>query len=471
MPFSSIHFLFIFLPIILILYFVFNIRWWRNSILLLGSCLFFVWSDPTHLHVLIGSVLINYLFGILIENSQKEETITTRVLLVFALVVNLLILGFYKYLGFFNETIQSILNLKINLDVPAFPLGISFFTFSGISYIIDVYQGNEKAERNLLRFGSYIMMFPKLLQGPITRFGQVKNELLNKVFVREEFIQGVRRFIAGLAKKVIIADNHALIADKVFDVNFNSIGAGVAWYGLISYAIQIYFDFSGYSDMAIGVGQILGFKLPENFNYPYISRSITDFWRRWHITLTSWFRTYVFIPLEFSRKKEKFFRQQSNIVLVFLLTGLWHGANWNFIIWGLYFGLILAIEASWLGKILRKSPQFIQHAYSLLLILFGWILFRIIDISKWGSFLNSIIGRNGLSSVETFHSLNILMYIPLTLLAVVLCTPVLKTFENKVEGKGVYARFMLDLGYLLLFVLAIIFIVSNGFSPFVYAQF
>ncbi len=363
------------------------------------------------------------------------------------------------------------MNIKFNLPAQTFPLGISYFTFSGISYISDVYQGVVKAERNPLRFSSYIMMFPKLLQGPITRFGQVKNELLHKVFAREEVLQGVRRFISGLAKKVIIADNHALIANKVFESNFSSIGAGVAWYGLISYAIQIYFDFSGYSDMAIGLGTMLGFKFPENFNYPYISRSITDFWRRWHMTLTSWFRTYVFIPLEFSRKKEKFFRQQSNIIVVFMLTGLWHGANWNFVVWGLYFGLILAIEATWLGKILKKAPVFIQHSYAVLLILFGWVLFRLNDISKWGPFLNSILGRNGLSSIETFRSLNILMYIPLTILAVFLSTPALKTFENKVEKKGVYARFILDLGYLLLFGLAIIFIIANGFFPFLYAQF
>jgi alginate O-acetyltransferase complex protein AlgI len=438
---------------------------------LLGSVLFFAWADPTHLDVLIGSVLINYLFGIAIEISQKKASITTRWLMAFALLANLLILGFYKYLGFFGETIQSILNVKLNLATQALPLGISYFTFSGISYIMDVYQEVEKAERNPLRFSSYILMFPKLLQGPITRFGQVKNELLNKVMVREDFLKGVRRFISGLAKKVIIADNHALIANKVFGTNFSNIGAGVAWYGLISYAIEIYFDFSGYSDMAIGLGTIMGFKLPENFNYPYISRSITDFWRRWHMTLTSWFRTYVFIPLEFSRKKEKFFRQQSNLILVFLLTGLWHGANWNFVIWGVYYGIILAVEATWLGKILKKSPQFIQHIYALLLILFGWILFRLNNISEWGPFLKSIIGGNGLSSAVTLRSLNILMYIPLTVLAVVLSTPLLKTFEKKIAEKGVYPRFLMDLGYLTLFGLAIVFIIMNGFFPFLYAQF
>jgi alginate O-acetyltransferase complex protein AlgI len=471
MAFPSIHFIFIFLPIIIIIYYVLPFRWWRNSILLVGSIVFFAWSDPTHLPVLIGSVLLNYLFGIVIEISQKKETIATRVLLIFALIANILILGFYKYLGFFNEIIQSILNIKINMGTQAFPLGISYFTFSGISYIVDVYQGVEKAERNLLKFSTYILMFPKLLQGPITRFGQVKKELSNKAFFREEAIQGVRRFISGLAKKVIIADNHALIANKVFVQDFNSIGADVAWYGLISFAIQIYFDFSAYSDMAIGLGEMLGFKFPENFNYPYISRSITDFWRRWHMTLTSWFRIYVFIPLEFARKKERFFRQQSNIILVFLLTGLWHGANWNFVIWGLYFGLILAIEATWLGKILKKYPLFIQHAYALLLILFGWILFRLNDISKWGPFLNSIVGGNGLTHKDTLRSLNILQYIPLTLLAVVFSTPLLKTIENRIEGKGVLARFLLDLGILMLFGVAIAFIILNGFFPFLYTQF
>lgn len=388
-----------------------------------------------------------------------------------AVIVNLLILSFYKYLGFFGEFIQTLPQIQIEINDQVLPLGISYFTFSGISYIIDIYQDVEKAEKNILRFSSYLIMFPKLLQGPITRFKELKNELLNPRFISEDVMQGVRRFIIGLAKKVILADSLSIAANKVFDADLTHIGASVAWYGLIAYTLEIYFDFSGYTDMAIGLGRIFGFKLPENFNFPYISRSITDFWRRWHLSLTSWFRNYLFIPLEFARKKEKHLRQQSNILIVFLLTGLWHGASLNFVLWGGYFGLILAIEASGFGKILKKVPKFIQHFYALILIMIGWIFFRITDIGEWGLFLKALFGANGWMDTVTLRTLNIVFYFPIIILAIVLSTPIFKTLEEKIALRAGIIRVLADIILIGIFIVVVGYILSNGYTSFMYAQF
>ena len=388
-----------------------------------------------------------------------------------AVIVNILILCFYKYLGFFGEFIQTLTQIQIEINDQVLPLGISYFTFSGISYIIDIYQDVEKAEKNILRFSSYLIMFPKLLQGPITRFKELKNELLNPQFISEDVMQGVRRFIIGLTKKVILADSLSIAANKVFDADLTHIGASVAWYGLIAYTLEIYFDFSGYTDMAIGLGRIFGFKLPENFNFPYISRSITDFWRRWHLSLTSWFRNYLFIPLEFARKKEKHLRQQSNILIVFLLTGLWHGASLNFVLWGGYFGLILAIEASGFGKILKKVPKFIQHFYALILIMIGWIFFRITDIGEWGLFLKALFGANGWMDTVTLRTLNIVFYFPIIILAIVLSTPIFKTLEEKIALRAGIIRVLADIILIGIFIVVVGYILSNGYTSFMYAQF
>jgi alginate O-acetyltransferase complex protein AlgI len=472
MAFSSIHFLFLFFPIFFILFILVPNQWYRNSILLLGSLVFFGWADPTHLHILIIAVLLNYSFGLLIELCQKRQKLPlAHILMGLAVILNLSLLVFYKYLGFIIGSVQALTGTVSTIQKSIMPLGLSYFTFSGISYLVDVYQTVEPAEKNLLKFSNYLIMFPKLLQGPITRFGQVKNELASMTFSSENAIRGVRRLILGLTKKVLIADNMAIMANQVFNTDLASLGAGVAWIGVISFTLQIFFDFAGYTDMAIGLGLILGFKLPENFNYPYISRSISDFWRRWHMTLTAWFRTYVFLPLEFARKKEKFLRQQSNIVIVFLLTGLWHGAGWNYIIWGVYFGIILAIEATGLGKLLKKAPRFLQHLYAILLIMIGWIFFRLTNIADWKPFFSILFGGQGWSGNATLRTLNILFYLPILVLAVILCTPIVKNIEGWIENKGPLARFILDIIYIIAFLLVIFYLVSNGYNSFFYQQF
>jgi len=472
MPFSSITFIFLFLPFSLILFYILPYRGWRNAVLVFTSLVFFAWSDPTHIHVLFISILINYLWGLLIGKAKaRNAEITAKTQMWIGVALNLLLLGLYKYTGFFLNTLEAIFPITINYTQWALPLGISFFTFSGISYILDIYNGVNAPEKNLMRFSSYLIMFPKLLQGPITRFIQIKEELVSPQFIPLGIMQGARRFIGGLAKKVILADSLRMATDKIFVSSFSEMGAGVAWFGLFAYTFQIYLDFSGYTDMAIGVGQMLGFKLPENFNFPYISRSISEFWRRWHITLGAWFRTYLFIPLEFARKREKFLRQQSNLLIVFLLTGLWHGASWNFVIWGAYYGVILAIEASGFGKTLKKIAPFFQHVYSLILIMLGWVFFQITDIHEWGSFFGALFGTHGWRNAVTFRSLNILFYIPFLIPGLLFSLPFMHKLGARVKEKGGKALLVLDIVYILLFLFTLTFILSKGFTTFMYAEF
>ncbi len=304
-----------------------------------------------------------------------------------------------------------------------FPIGISFIIFTLISYLLDISNGIVSAEKNPLTFLNFILFFPKIIQGPICEFKKFKQDYEQPLISTSTLLDGIKRFIAGLSKKVLIADTVGVVAQKVFNADYANLGFGLAWYGLIAFAIQIYFDFSGYTDMAIGLGKILGFTLPENFNFPYFCTSIADFWRRWHMTLTSWFRKYVFLPLEYRFRYNKFFRQQINLIIVFFLTGLWHGATPNYIIWGIYFGLILALESAGWGKKLQKMPLIAQRFYSLILILIGWMFFRIKDISQWGPFLKALLGFNGFSGLVNSRTLNILAYFPILLIGILISIP------------------------------------------------
>ena len=472
MPFSSITFIFLFLPLTLIFYYIIPQKWWRNLLIVGTSLVFFAWSDPTHLHVLILSILINFIVGLKVGKAHDQKKVQkTKTYMWIGVILNLLLLIFYKYTGFFFNIVEEILPITINYTEKALPLGISFFTFSGISYVLDVYNEVNPPEKNLLRFSSYLVMFPKLVQGPITRFIKIKENLQTLKLDSMQTMEGVRRFIGGLAKKVILADSLSIATNEVFRSNFKEMGASLAWFGLIAYTLQIYLDFSGYTDMAIGVGQMLGFKLPENFNFPYISRSISDFWRRWHMTLGAWFRTYLFIPLEFARKKEKHFRQQSNLLIVFLLTGLWHGASLNFVFWGLYYGIILAIEASGFGKKLKKAPQILQHSYALILITIGWIFFRVTNIQEWGPLFGALAGANGWINEITFRSLNILFYIPFLVPGILFSLPYCHKFGERIKAKGGKTLLVLDIVYIFLFLITIVFIISKGFKTFMYVEF
>jgi alginate O-acetyltransferase complex protein AlgI len=340
-----------------------------------------------------------------------------------------------------------------------------------MSYLLDVHRETTPAEKNILKFSAYVLMFPKLIQGPILLFKDTQEDLGETKFNPDQAAGGIRRFIIGLAKKVLLADVLIAAADQVFSSPPDLLGASAAWVGLLAYALVIYFDFSGYTDMALGVGALFGVKLPENFNFPYMSRSISDFWRRWHITLNNWFRTYVFMPLEYKRRRVKFYRVQTHILIVFLLTGFWHGASWNFILWGLYFGVILAVEASGWGRRLKKAPVILQHGYALLLILIGWVFFRVTDLQNWGPFFGALFGLNGWVGESTLRSMNILLYLPLLVVGGLLSTPIFVKPNKWVEEAQGPPRILLDCFLIGLFGLSIAFILSNDFRPFLYAQF
>lgn len=471
MPFSSIHFIFLFLPLTLAAYFLVP-KTKRNLVLVLSSLFFFAWGDPTHLPLLLITIFLHYYGGIqlgrLVEGGKETNS---RRLLLLLIGLDLLILIFYKYLGFFAAQLQALTHLPLNISARALPIGISYFTFSGISYLVDIYHEVVLPETNLSRFSSYLVMFPKLVQGPITRYSDVKDDLQAPDLTSDNLAWGIRRFILGLAKKVLLADNLLIVSNKIFTTDPSLIGSGLAWFGLVTLALVIYFDFSGYTDMAIGLARMLGFKLPENFNNPYQAVSITDFWRRWHITLTTWFRTYVFQPLEFKRRREKHFRLQSNILIVFILSGLWHGASWNFVIWGAYYGVLLAIEASGFGNALKKLPVVLQRLYTLLLVMGGWVFFRLADLTAWRPFFSALFGSNGWAGLVTLRSLEILYYVPILVIAVIACLPFVSKAETALLSQPARKSLLPDVAMLGVFLLSISSILFSGFEFFMYSQF
>ena len=393
MLFSSTIFLFLFLPIVIIGYFILQGRW-RNVFLLIASFVFFAWGGVSYSAILLISIIINYFFGRWI--SKSLETNRSSVFLGIGISLNLIILGIFKYANFIIGNINLILE---SIQVPlienksiALPVGISFYTFQAISYLVDVYRKETMVQKNILRLGLYISLFPQLIAGPIVRYHDLAAQLEFRKVNFEKFSYGVKRFLLGLGKKVLIANNFAIIADEIFNSNPTELTSGAAWIGIIAYSFQIYFDFSGYSDMAIGLGSIFGFKIPENFNFPYIARSIKDFWRRWHISLSSWFRDYLYIPLGGNRMGLR--RTYINLIIVFLLTGLWHGASWNFVVWGLIHGGFLIFERAGGEKILSKIWQPVQHFYTLFIVMMAWVLFRAEDFLHAGNYYIALVGKN-----------------------------------------------------------------------------
>lgn len=470
MLFSSLAFLFIFLPLVLILYHLNRSSLYRNIILLLASLFFYAWGEPVFIFLLAVMIILNWRGAIWIENSHDQPGKQGAHLTTLFIVINLLPLLIFKLLTTSSLGLSASLHLDEAFPNLSFPLGISFFTFSAISYLVDVSRGETEAERNLLYVCNYMVLFPKMLQGPITRFKTIRPALDDLQTNPEDTAAGLRRFIIGLAKKVLVADNIAVVADKVFALSSAELPAGLAWYGLIAYAVQIYMDFSGYTDMALGLGKMFGFSLPENFNFPYLSRSVADFWRRWHISLMNFFRNYIFLPLEIARRKEKHFRQQSNLLVVFLATGLWHGITLNFILWGLYFGLIIVLESSFLSRWLKKIPIVLQNLYALALILVGWIFFRIEDLGSWGPFFKSLLGLNRPSPYYSLRTLNILMYFPLLLVGILGSTPLLGNLYKR-SREARWSSVVVDAGLIGLFVLCAAVAVSGSYQAFLYSEF
>ncbi len=470
MVFSSGVFLFAFLPLVLMAYFIVPGRKAKNYILLLFSLFFYAWGEPVYVFLMLFSIAANWMLVIIFNNlKNRGSKRLSGLFFAFSVVLNIILLGYYKYFDFIIVNINSIFGLDLPQKNLPLPIGISFFTFQALSYVIDAWRGTIRVQKNPLYLGMYITMFPQLIAGPIVRYETVEAEIDNRKESPEGFANGFRRFIIGLGKKAILANTMGYIADSIINSPVKDYGMAEAWYAIIAYSFQIYFDFSGYSDMAIGLGKVFGFNFLENFNYPYISRTITEFWRRWHISLSSFFRDYVYIPLGGNRVK--LYRWLLNIMIVWFLTGLWHGAEWNFVLWGLYFGVILIIEKLFLAKILDRLPAAVSHAYAIVLIVLGWVFFRIENIGQIRDFLLNLSGANGFKGTGiNLRSLNLLQFWPWFIVSAVGSTPAPAVIARRIvkTRTGAWAG---DVVFLALFGWCIVSIVTGSFNPFIYFRF
>ncbi|WP_352420576.1 MBOAT family protein [Proteiniborus sp.] len=473
MLFSSLVFLFVFLPSVITLYYISGKKL-RNLILLVFSLFFYAYGEPKYLLIMIVSIIANYLMGLLVDKYRNEE-MKAKILLAIAVIINLSVIGYYKYTNFLIQNINMIFNTSYPFMKIVMPIGISFFTFQGLSYVIDIYRGHGKLQKNPLNVALYISLFPQLIAGPIVRYETVAEQINNRHESLEGFSYGIERFIIGLSKKILIANSVGLIADEVFGTQISDLSVILAWIGILAYTAQIYFDFSGYSDMAIGLGRMFGFEFLENFNYPYISKSITEFWRRWHISLSSWFRDYVYIPLGGNRVSNyKFFR---NILVVWFLTGLWHGAAWNFIAWGLYYGLLLIIEKVFIGKYIQKIWRPFQHIYTMFFVMLGWLLFRSETLSYAIQYFYVMIGIGGQSLLDSTTYYYLFEYKTELLVAFFASFPLYPLIKNKIEDisfgwvKNFIAYFARSLVLIGLLLACVMYLINSTFNPFIYFRF
>lgn len=467
MVFSSLLFLIIFLPTLLLLYYISPLRL-RNFILLIGSFLFYAWGEPVYILLLLVSTSTDFWLGKWLGKQNISPTKRKGIVIV-SICINLAVLFFFKYADFLINNINLLFGTELtSLELPL-PIGISFYTFQSISYIVDVYRRDVEPQQKWIPFATYIALFPQLVAGPIVQYSTIAAQLVQRKFDSVQFTEGIKRFIRGLAKKVLLANNIGLLWEHIHAMPSDQLSTGLAWLGIIAFAFQIYFDFSGYSDMAIGLGLMFGFRFKENFNLPYISRSITEFWRRWHISLGSWFRDYVYIPLGGNR--QGLLKQIRNIMIVWALTGIWHGASWNFVLWGIYFGVILIIEKWFLLKWLDRMPKALQHVYAIILILLGWVLFVFEDMHAMGQFVESLFGLNGQFAINQ----NELLY-QLRNYAVLLITLIIVAISPKPKwNHSISSRPAFELTmwfvHMMLLLLSIAYLVDASFNPFLYFRF
>ena len=461
MVFSSLLFLFIFLPVFLICYFVIP-KPWRNLILFLGSLMFYAWGEPIYISIMLFSTVLDYTCGLIIDRFRNHKVLS-KVGLGLSIIGNLGMLSYFKYADFFITNINNTFGSQFELLNLALPIGISFYTFQTMSYTIDLYRGKINAQKNIISFGAYVAMFPQLVAGPIVTYATVEKELNHRVITLDSFGEGTIRFIEGLGKKVLLANNIGLLWNQISQTSYGELSIVTGWLGALAFGLQLYFDFSGYSDMAIGLGKMLGFSFPENFNYPYISRSVTEFWRRWHITLGSWFREYVYIPLGGNRVSTA--RFYANIFVVWFLTGFWHGAGWNFIMWGLLFGTLMVIERGFLLKWLEKCPRFISHIYLLFVILVSWVLFAQNSLGEAISYLKVMFGLTNSPMINTNTLYLLTNFYVLLILGVLFATPLMKNIKAKLP------EWVLYLFYVAVLVLSTAYLVDATFNPFLYFRF
>lgn len=467
MVFSSLLFIIIFLPAVLSLYYISPPKL-RNLILLISSFLFYAWGEPIYILLLLISTTTDFWLGKWIGTTKRDERYR-KFLLVTSISINLAVLFFFKYADFLINNINSLFGTNLgSLDLPL-PIGISFYTFQSISYIVDVYRRKVDPQLKWVPFATYIALFPQLVAGPIVQYSTIAKQLQNRRFKESQFAEGIQRFIRGLAKKVLLANNIGLLWDHILSQPADGISIWFAWLGIIAFAFQIYFDFSGYSDMAIGLGMMFGFRFNENFNLPYLARSITDFWRRWHISLSSWFRDYVYIPLGGNR--HGIWKQLRNIMIVWALTGIWHGASWNFALWGIYFGIILVCEKLFLLKWLERLPRWLQHVYAIMLILCGWVLFVFDDIAAMGQYMMAMLGMHeGSAWVSNDLLFQLRNYIVLLItLIIVSISPKLSLVER--YSKTNSGQLIFWAIHMLLLFISIAYLVDASFNPFLYFRF
>lgn len=464
MVFSSLVFLFAYLPITLLAYYLVP-RQGRNIFLFIVNLIFYGWGEPKLVLLMVFNIFFNYIGGWLVDK-YRADTKKKKLFLILTCVLDIGILAVFKYTGMITETLNMLPFLNIPELQISLPIGISFYTFQTMSYVIDVYRDDAPVSKNFINFGTYVALFPQLIAGPIVRYRDVAEQLVNRRETLEMFTRGVKLFMVGLAKKVIIANTMGTLTTNIFATTDEN-GVVGTWVGIIAYTFQIYFDFSGYSDMACGLGNMLGFEFLKNFNYPYIAKSITDFWRRWHISLSTWFKEYVYIPLGGNRKGVK--RQILNLLIVWGLTGLWHGAAYNFVLWGLYYGLLLILEKFVLKKFLDRLPSFVQHIYTLFIVIIGWGLFYFTDVGQLGEFMVDLFNfGNGICGNQAFNL--IMSNLPMLIIAAVASTPLAAMLYNRFE----HTRFMwIPETLYCMGVLAVstASLVNQSYNPFLYFRF
>jgi Predicted membrane protein involved in D-alanine export len=472
MVFASAIFLFLFLPITIIGYFLIKPKY-RNFWLFIMSLVFYAWGGLIYAILFIFSAYINFLFGIWMEKNRRRK----KLILSLSIVWNLGILAYFKYSSFILLNLQAVIQIfipsfKINIVSVPLPIGISFFTFQIMTYVIDLYREEIKVQKKFINLGLYIMLFPQLIAGPIVRYIDIEKEINNRKVDINLIDEGIKRFILGLGKKIFIANIMGTWADTVFNTPLEKINTPLAWLGIFGYTMQIFFDFSAYSDMAIGLGKIFGFHFLENFNYPYISRNIQEFWRRWHISLSQWFKDYLYIPLGGNRKGK--IRTYINLLTVFFLTGLWHGASWNFIFWGIFHGLFLIIERLGLKKFLEKIPKILQHFYTMIIVIIGWVFFRSNSFIFALKYLKKLFIPNFIYMESFFVELETLKLF-IAVCAIVFSTPIVPNLKNILLNNVLKSKFYYEIFrnfvYIVLFLLSVIFLAGSNFNPFIYFHF
>lgn len=470
MVFSSLVFLFVFLPLTLLLYFSVPRRL-RNTILLIVSLIFYAWGEPIYIILMLFSTVTDFVHGLLVERYRNQPK-KAKLVVLSSITINLGLLVFFKYSTFLLTNINLLFHTNFYIPQMSLPIGISFYTFQTMSYTIDVFRQEAKAKKNMIDLGAYVTMFPQLIAGPIVRYQTIANQLDHRVEGEDLFAKGIWRFTIGLGKKVLLANNIGLLWNQIQLTEMSDLSILMAWLGLVAFGFQIYFDFSGYSDMAIGLGYLFGFELLENFNYPYISQSITEFWRRWHISLGSWFRDYVYIPLGGNRKGKK--RMYLNLFIVWMLTGLWHGASWNFVLWGLYFGILIIIEKAFLLFWLSRAPRWMRHVYTIILLLIGWGLFAFEDFHQLINYFTVLFGLRNATWVnqETLYYLsqNIILFVLLTIAS----TPMIRLIGQKLFNSpygSVIKAFIVPMICLLILIASTAYLVDSSYNPFLYFRF